>query len=74
MSSVADLHEKQLHLLLKLYEITEAYCNSFVNQDQLTQQLSLDDALVDRLIYHLITENLITRRWHTTIFPDSYRN
>jgi DNA-binding MarR family transcriptional regulator len=67
MSSVSDLYEKQLHLLLKLYEIIEAYRNSFVNQDQLTQQLGLDDALVDRLIYHLVTENLITRRWLTTI-------
>lgn len=67
MSSVSDLREKQLHLLLKLYEITEAYRNSFANQDQLTQQLGLDDALVDRLIYQLITEDLITRRWFTTI-------
>jgi Mn-dependent DtxR family transcriptional regulator len=67
MSSVSNLREKQLHLLLKLYEATEAYRNSFASRDQLTQQLDLDESLIVRIIHRMIAEGLIVQRWYTTI-------
>lgn len=67
MSPASDLREKQLRLLLKLYEMTEAYHKSFANRDQLTQQLGLDEALVDKLIQRMVSEDLITQKWYTTI-------